>query len=50
MYAIELNLLEDICVHLVFYVNLLEPVAIDLLYLGQIQLLSLLIKIDGKTE
>ena len=49
-HAIELKLPEDICIHPVFHVNLLEPATIDLPHLGHIQLLPPPIKVDSETK
>ena len=49
-HAIELVLSEDIRVHLVFHVNLFEPVATDLSHAGHIQPPPPPIKVDSKTK
>ena len=49
-HAMKLTLPEDICVHLVFYVNLLEPAATDPSYAGHIQPPPPPVKVDGETE
>ena len=48
-HAVELVFPEDICVHSVFYVNLLEPAATDL-HAGHIQPPPPPIEVDGKAE
>ena len=47
-HAIELELSEDICVHPVFHVNLLESAATDSPHAGHIQPLPLPIKLHGE--
>ena len=49
-HAVELVLPEDICVHPVFYVNLLEPAATDPPHAGYIQPPPPPIEIDGEVE
>ena len=49
-HAIELELPEDIRIHPVFHVNLLEPTATDPPHPGHIQPPPLPIEIDGETE
>ena len=49
-HAVELVLPEDIRVHPVFYVNLLEPAATNSLYAGHIQPPLPPVKVDGETE
>ena len=49
-YLIELVLPEDICVHPVFHVNLLEPAATDPPHAGHIQPPLPPIEVDGEAE
>ena len=49
-HAIELTLPDDVRVHPVFHVNLLEPVAMDEPYPGHIQPSPPPIEVDGETE
>ena len=46
----KLVLPEDICVHSVFYVNLLESAAMDPLYASHIQPLPPPIEVDGEAK
>ena len=49
-HAIELDLPKDLRIHLVFYVNLLEPTATDKPHTGHIQPSPSPIKVDGEVE
>ena len=49
-HAVELVLPEDICVHPVFNVNLLEPAAVNPPHAGHIQPPPPPVEVDGETE
>lgn len=49
-HVIKLDLSEDIYVHFIFYVNLIEPAATDPPHLSHIQLLLPSIEVGSKTK